>query len=164
MAEAPKNPVIEKPVKVKRRPIRTFFKNLVNVRRWSNYDRVKDTGKIVFGTAKEFFIREKPEIRTETFEAAIQRMNLREEDVKARKRIFYYYSILYFLFALGLLSYGIYLLINLHFLAAIGSLALMILLLVYAYRESFWYMQMQNRKLGCTYKDWVAFILRRPKI
>jgi hypothetical protein len=52
---------------------------------------------------------------------------------------------------------------NKHLFAACFVLVLASTLTLLAYHEHFWYMQMQKRKLGCNFHDWICFILRRAK-
>jgi intracellular multiplication protein IcmV len=69
-------------------------------------------------------------------------------------------SILYFIAGLLFLTYTLYMILHLH-LGMILGLLVTALMMLFAYREHFWYFQMKTRKLGNTFKDWLSFVLRR---
>ncbi len=147
-----------------RGPIRRLFKSFVDVKTWLSYEELKSNLKNTSGLFKKLVSIRKSkdtEIRRESYEEAISRMALTEEQLKKRKQTFLYSALVYIGFALGFISYFIYLLINLRFLAAALTLMIAALMLVTAYREHLWYMQMTKKKLGCNFSDWLAFILRR---
>lgn len=146
--------------------IKSFFGSLLNVRKWSSYDDVKSSAVVLTNLVKDLYGLNKrnttPQI--ESFSAAIQRLRLNENDIQQRTRYFLYYAICYFLVALALLAYTIYLMLgNGTILAVLVSFVLTALMLVYSFREHFWYMQMKKRKIGCTMKEWLAFVLGRAK-
>jgi len=145
----------------KRKPIKKFFKSFVDVKKWSSYDEVSANTKNTWGLFRRLFSRATGEVRRETYEEAIVRLGLNEEQAIARKNNFLYSSLVYAAFALGFLIYFIYSLIHLRLLAAGLTIMLIVLMSLAAYREHFWYMQMQKKKLGCDFHEWLAFILRR---
>ena len=155
-------PEEEKVVVQKRRPIRKFFKSFVNVRKWVSYDEVSVNAKNTLSMFRRLVSRpSKDEVRVETYEEAIARLDLNPMQVLARKRNFLYSAMIYLAFALGFAVYFIYLLVNLNLVAAFLTTILIVLMSLAAYREHFWYMQMQKQKLGCTFRDWLGFVLRR---
>lgn len=151
--------------KKKKGVIRSFFGSFFNVKAWIAYDEIAYNGKWILDTFKLLFSKPKKLTReelNETFADAAARMELSEEDIKYRTKQFLLMTILYAAIAFILFGYEIYLLIaGAPFLSLIMNLALIALMGAYAYRESFWYMQMQKRKLGCTYEEWREFMLRR---
>ena len=148
----------------KRRPIRAFFKSFVNVRKWSSYDEVSADAKMTFGLFRKFFSRNTARvIKQETYEESVARLHMTEEQLLQRKKVFLYSALIYGGLAFILFVYFVYLLLTKHFLATFLALILTGLMIVSAYREHFWYMQMQKRKLGCSFSDWLAFVLRRTR-
>ena len=147
----------------KRRPIRAFFKSFVNVRKWSSYDEVANNVKMTGGFLRRLFSRNFKVVNSETYEESVARLHLTAEQLQQRKKVFLYSALIYGVIAMLLFIYFIYLLINLRLLAAFLDLILLTLMTVSAYREHFWYMQMQEKKLGCSFNDWLAFVLRRTK-
>ena len=64
---------------------------------------------------------------------------------------------------MGILSliYTVYLLINGFLLATVMGTLLTTLILVYAYREHFWYTQVKHRKLGLDFTAWRQLIFKK---
>lgn len=147
----------------KRRPIRAFFKSFVNVSKWVSYDEVTGNVKLARGLLRRLFFRNLKAVNSETYEESVARLHLTAEQLQQRKKVFLYSALVYGMLALLLFIYFFYLLLNLRLLAAFIDLILLTLMTVSAYREHFWYMQMQEKKLGCSFNDWLAFVLRRTK-
>jgi len=155
---------IEETKKIKKKgPVRKFFKSFVDVKRWMAYDEVSGNVKTTFGLYHRLFSPRAKSVYHETYEESIARQNLTEAQLTARKKAFLYSALSYFVFALCLFLYFIQILLNKHLFAAIFDLVLVGILSMLAYHEHFWYMQMQKRKLGCSFHDWICFILRRAK-
>lgn len=147
----------------KKGPVRKFFKSFVDVKKWMAYDEVSGDVKTTFGLYRRLFTKSAKPVYHETYEESIARQNLTEAQLTARKKAFLYSAIAYFVFALCLFLYFIQILLNGHLFAAFFDLILVGVLSLLAYHEHFWYMQMQKRKLGCNFHDWISFILRRAK-
>jgi hypothetical protein len=155
-AEATKEPK-------KKGPVRKFFKSFVDVKRWMAYDEVSGNVKTTFGLYRRLFTKSAKPVYHETYEESIARQNLTEAQLTTRKKAFLYSALSYFVFALCLFLYFVQLLLNKHLFAAFFDLILVGVLTLLAYHEHFWYMQMQKRKLGCNFHDWISFILRGAK-
>lgn len=126
---------------------------LFNLRAWCDWDRMKRFTFYLVDGIKKFFVPQ-PMMATESFAAAMKRLNLTEEDIIARKKGLLRVAILMLLFALGLFCYAIYHLIYLNVLGFILSLVVMGISLVLAFRYHFWYFQMKEQKLGCSVHVW----------
>lgn len=138
--------------------IKGFFKSTINVKRWASTREIKASTKLLTGAAKDIFTTEKHEIHSESFEEALQRLNLSEEDLQQRQKGFFYSFLIYGIIGLGLLVYSAAIfIITGHFMGGVLSLVLGALALMYAYRGHFWYTQIKHRKLGVTFKEWLAF-------
>jgi|688.fasta_scaffold488095_2 intracellular multiplication protein IcmV len=135
-----------------------LIKPFVNFPRWMNLAQLWANGRAIVKSIRDLKVH-RPPVRKESFEEAIARLQLSEEDVKARQKNCLILSILYASFALLFLIYTVYLIIH-------GSLGMIIGLLItslmttFAYREHFWYFQLKTRTLGNTFRDWVSFLLR----
>ncbi len=138
-----------------------FFKSFVDLKKWVSYDEISSNTKNTVGFFRRLFSSQHKEVRHESYEEAISRMGLNDEQIAKRKKIFLQSAMIYGGFALGFVIYFVYLMINLRLLAASLTLIIIALMVVTAYREHFWYMQMDKKKLGCDFHDWIAFILRR---
>jgi intracellular multiplication protein IcmV len=145
------------------------FKPFVNFPLWMGWKQIgsssrdlKNLAKAVFRIKLEKNEEKKP--ATETFEQTMARLNIDEEKLKERQKQFLKLTLFYFALGLALLSYTIHLFITTHFfLASFVTLILSVLMFTYAYRQHFWYFQIKSRKLGRTFKDWVAFTLKGTK-
>lgn len=147
-----------------------FFKStfgfLFDVKRWISADEIKRYGRLIKNSAKDL-AQTKPAATTTITEAseakdfagAAQAFQLSEEEIARRTKYFFYYFLIYFCVSLGLLVYAIYLIQSSgRLLAVLATLFLGIAMFVYALREHFLYMEMKQRKLGCSFTDWLAFI------
>lgn len=158
MAEAK---VVEGSKTPKRGVVRKFFKSFVDVKKWVSYDEVKSNTKNTWGLLRRLLRYDVSKVRNETYEEAVGRLGLNQEQIAKRQQVFLYSMLIYGAFALVFFSYFVYLIFNLRLLASIIMLILVFLMLLATYRESFWYMQMRKKKLGCNFKEWLDFILRR---
>lgn len=136
-----------------------IIKPLVNFPRWMGFRQILDNGRNIVKTIQDLKIR-RPAVRDESFAQAMLRLNLNESDLQERKRFCFYQAIIYFILALIFFIYTIYLI--LHFsLGVILSFLLALLMTTFAYREFFWYVQIRKKKLGCTFREVLAFLFRR---
>lgn len=144
----------------KKRRGRGVVKTVFNPRQWMNYDNVKESGENVTDMAKDL-IKIRKSSRTETFDEAIQRLNLTEQDVEDKKSSLLLTSRIYFAIGVGLFLYTLFNVFAASVYGAIISGIMTFLALVLAYRDSFYYFQMKQKRLGCSFKEWLAFITRR---
>lgn len=142
----------------KRRPVRKFFKSFINVRRWVCYDDAKSYGIMVLTLAKNIFGIQKKEPIVETFAEAMDRLKLTEQDLVNKAQYFKRSAVMYLMIGLLFVAYAVYLLFDDYTILGVVVFILASLMFVYAYRESFWLMQIKRRKLGCTFKDWYQFV------
>lgn len=142
---------------------RGFFRTAFNfnVREWLAVEQIKSNSRAVADAYRGIFGR-RPNNRGETFAEAVQRLGLTSEKLQKQKRNFFYFSVIYLIFSIGLLLYSFYLLLEKGFLLAFFvSFIMGILMLVYSFKEHFWYMQISKQKLGCTFKEWISFVFKR---
>ena len=149
--------------KVEKKQRRGFFRTVFNfnVREWLAVEQIKANSRTVVDAYKGVFGR-RPDNRHETFAGAAQRLGLTSEKLQKQKRNFFYFSVIYLIFSIGLVLYSFYLLLDKGFLLAFFvSFIMGILMLVYSFKEHFWYMQISKQKLGCTFKEWLSFVFKR---
>lgn len=93
--------------------------------------------------------------RQETFEAAIARFGLSEQDIILKQHAFLRLALTFVSVGVIILCYAMYLLW--HDIAIGGMIAFVVGLLAfgYAFRYHFWFFQIKHRKLGCTFKEWL---------
>lgn len=141
--------------------VKKFFKTFVDVKKWSSYDDVSASAKTTVGLYRRLLFSKPKLEHKETYEESVVRLGLSETQLAERKKIFLYSALTYLAFTLAFFTYFIYLLMHAHLYAAFFEFILMSLIAIAAYREHFWYMQMEKKKLGCNFYDWLAFVLRR---
>lgn len=129
---------------------KTFF----NPSGWLDLETLRDQNRTIWEILKSLFTPEKPE-RSETFEEAIQRLNMTETDVMQAIRYYRYYAFGFFILGFLSLIYSFYLLVG-HgsWTGLLLSLGVTALLGVQAFKYDFWAFQMASKKLGLTFKDW----------
>ena len=82
-----------KVVTKKRGPVKKFFKSFVDVKKWSSYDEVVSNTKTTWGLFRRLTSHGSQAVRHETYEEAIVRLGLTEEQIVKRKNNFLYSSI-----------------------------------------------------------------------
>ncbi|WP_131783151.1 type IVB secretion system protein IcmV [Legionella gresilensis] len=136
----------------------SLFKSIFNVRAWTDFDRLNAFTLYLTNVLRFLFVPQKNKTSSNeasaNFEAAMAAMNLTEANLEARKRGLYRLSILMCVIAFGFLCYAIYHMFLGGIIAALISLVLMLVTLALAFRYHFWYYQIKERKLGCTFKEW----------
>lgn len=135
------------------------FKPFVNFPRWMNLRQLRANAAAIAKMIQDMRIH-RPEVRRESFDEAIQRMNLTDEDIKDRMRTCLTLSVVYSFAALCFLIYTFYMIWHGH-LGMILGILITALMAVFAYREAFWYFQMKTRTLGNTFRDWLSFLFKR---
>ena len=80
-----------------------------------------------------------------------------EKDIQERKKGYFLAAMIYAVIGIALLGYCIFVFTTTHPAAGIMALSVGCLALVLALRNHFWFIQIKNRKLGCTYQDWFNF-------
>ena len=137
------------------RGIKAYFKPFVNVRGWMGVDNLAEQTRYITSTSKAVFKTQKGTGRVETFEQAMQRMQLTEQDIWQRQQEFMRLAAIFFVVMLVTLSYAFYLLSVGKFLGGIVAGGVTAITLAMAFRYHFWYVQTKKRKLGCTFKEWL---------
>ena len=138
---------------------KTFF----NPGGWVGYNQVKSNTTIIWDIIRGLVYPMTPE-RSETFEAAMQRLNQTENDIQTTGQTYFEYALVFLFLGACLAIYSFYLLFFHRtfsgFLLGIASGALF---LSQAFKYHFWYFQIKQRKLGCTFQDWWQYILATVK-
>lgn len=140
-----------------------FFGVFFNVKQWISVDDILMHSRELKRAFNALYAPADKKAGTpESFEALIQRLKATPADIEKRKVSLLLSVAIYLTFSLGLFVYMGYLIaIHGHLFAVIMTFILATLMLVYAFREHFFYMQICKRKLGGNLRDWVNFILRR---
>jgi intracellular multiplication protein IcmV len=96
-----------------------------------------------------------PKGEPETFEQAIKRLRLSEEDIVARRRMFVQQAIFFTLVGFAIIAYGVSLAFSQAIVGMLMTFLVSLIAFVNAFRSHFWYFQMKQRKLGCTLQEWL---------
>jgi len=130
---------------------------------WLGLNQLVGYTRLIGSTLKTTFTPDKI-TRTETFEQALQRLNVTEEDLQHLTTRYRWYTLLFLV--LGLLSFiaGFYYLFAYHTVSGwILAMTVSLLFGANAFRFDFWYFQIKYRKLGCTVAEWWSGKLGAPK-
>ncbi|OGT38564.1 MAG: hypothetical protein A3F11_04730 [Gammaproteobacteria bacterium RIFCSPHIGHO2_12_FULL_37_14] len=131
---------------------KTFF----NPRAWFGYDSLKEDNKTIWVLLAELF-SPPGVVREETFEEAMQRLNLSEKDLQLTARNYYLYALFFVVLGSSVLVYAFYLMIQYRlFWAWLLAMSIASLFYANAFRYHFWFFQIKHRKLGCTFAEWRA--------
>ncbi|HJN37797.1 MAG TPA: hypothetical protein QF353_03370 [Gammaproteobacteria bacterium] len=133
--------------------IRRFTRKFINFSGWVGYSSLKRTAGQIFDLARQLYTIQKAE-RKETFEEAVQRLQFSEEHIEERLINFRNMARVYLAVFAGGLLYMAYLLIHQYYMASIMMVSFLMLIISFYFRESFWYTQLKQRKLGLTFSDW----------
>ncbi len=134
-------------VKVSRK---TFF----NPVGWFGYDMLRAQFRLSRDVLKESFTPAEP-THKETFEEAMKRLNVTDEDVAETASRYFLFSIFFAICGLATLVFSFYILIS-HgsFAGFILGVVSATLFVAFAFRYNFWTFQIKHRKLGCTFDEW----------
>ena len=142
------------------------FKRIFNVRQWADYDRMKTFTMYLGAGIKKMVVPQKIKVEDSknSFNETLSTLNLTDQDLIARSKGLYRLSILMFTVAMGVFVYAIYHLVYGTHRAAIVSFVVAVIGLVLAFRYHFWYFQIKERRLGCTFKEWYRHGLLGKKL
>ena len=118
------------------------------------FDLLKDVTRMFWNIAASIF--NKKIIQPETFEQASQRLDLSEADIQARIKSLKNEILIFSFSAITIFSYAVYLGISgAGFFAVLIALLVSTSLFICAFKSHFWLFQVRNRKLGCTFQEWI---------
>lgn len=133
---------------------RVNFSTFVNPKAWLGWDTIKQQTLLVIALFRAIFIPS-PAANQESFEEAQKRFNLKEVEVEQIGKTYFQYALLFMAAGFLGLILAIYLLISAGtFAGFILAISFSAYLFAQAFRNHFWYFQIKNRKLGCTYEEW----------
>jgi intracellular multiplication protein IcmV len=107
---------------------------------------VKNLANVVF---------EKKEAKMkESFEEALNRLNLSENDIQNRAREFKRLVKVFIFIIISLLLYLIYAIFQKAWIACLGTMGIILVAVAQLFRYHFWLYQIEQKRLGCTYSEW----------
>jgi intracellular multiplication protein IcmV len=103
---------------------------------------------------KDTFKQQQAEI-SETFEEAMIRLNLTEQDLKERKKEFKRLFIIFSIISVVIFLYSVAIAVTKHNIGGFFmGFAVTLYALSHAFKYHFWLYQINKRKLGCTVREW----------
>lgn len=138
-----------------RTTVKFVFKPAVDVKSWLGYESLKNNTKILYYWCRSLLIPKKTKPRKETFEQAVTRLRLTEEDLTKKSRNFIFQVYLFLSVAFFCFIYAFYLFFQVKILAGGLVVILAAYLVVKAYLAHFWFFEIKHRKLGCSFKEWL---------
>ena len=129
-------------------------KSLVNFPKWMGYKSLLNNGVSLKEAVKGLFVPKQP-VYQEDFEEAVKRLGLNEQLLEERKQQFFKRSVIFFLITCALFLYAVYLLFISNWLGALLAFVVTFIALSFTFREHFWYVQIKQRRLGCTFKEYL---------
>jgi intracellular multiplication protein IcmV len=137
-------------------------KTFVDPAGWMDLDSLKDSNKTIIQSIKNLFTVDRP-LREETFEQAVDRLELTEEDIKHAYKSYRRYAIWFCVIGLLVFLYSFYLLFRYFTFAGwLIGIASSALFFTQAFKYDFWAFQIKNKKLGSTFEEWKRSVLGEP--
>src|ERR1700722_17899789 len=129
-------------------------KTFVNPSGWFGYNDVKASIETSWELMKGLFVIPEP-THSETFEEALARQGVTEEEAQKRGNDFLTYAMVFFALGVVTFCFSFYILIvHRTFAGCLLGMSVTALFLGQAFRFHFWYFQIKKRKLGCTFEEW----------
>ncbi len=136
---------------------RRIIKKMFNLRKMVDYDNVAIFTQYIVRLIKTYFVPGAIEpTSTTSFDDACRQFGLSKAELVAKQKNLLRLSLCMLLLSCAFLAYSIYHMVNGTLLAFFPSLTLAVVSLALAFRYHFWYFQIKQRKLGCTFNEWLG--------
>ncbi len=142
------------------RTVKNIVKPHVDATTWVDLDSLSKSITGVVALATSLVVPQKATYQ-ESFEEAVARFNLSEADINKRLKQFEQIQVVFLVLILFSMSYCIYLLTKGAIPGAIVCLAVVAITFSQVFRYNFWAFQLKQRKLGCTFKEWLNHLTKR---
>jgi len=116
--------------------------------------RIKGWWSWILSTGKRTFTPYKPEKREETFEQAATRLGLGSDQLDEKQSNFLWMSRLFLVIAALIFGYTGYLIAEAAYIAVLIAFVLGCIAALFFVQFHFWYFQIKERRLGCSFKEW----------
>ena len=134
---------------------KTFF----NPSAWIDLSFLAFMQRTIVDVVKNLFQVETPD-RTETFEQAMERLKLTEDQVQFGATNFRIYALIFLLLGILVFFYTFYILFKYKaYFAWLLGMATSALFFSQAFKYDFWSLQMRKRTLGITGREWLDYVL-----
>jgi intracellular multiplication protein IcmV len=136
--------------------IKKATKPLVDIPTWMGLRSLKQTGGQIAQMARALTTSAAPK-HHESFEEAMVRLNLTEESLALRAQQFKLYIIVFLIVLALLWAYALWMWWTGSLLAAVGTAFISLVLVAQVFRYHFWLFQIRQRKLGCSFREWLWY-------
>jgi intracellular multiplication protein IcmV len=130
----------------------------IRPKQWFGWDFFKSSSLNTYNFLKNVYKIPKTINKIENFEQAVNRHQLTEQQIEIIKNRFYFFSMFFLTCATGITIYACEGFWQHEIMRGIVSLSLVFFLAAQSFRYHFWYFQICEKKLGCTFHDWLSFI------
>lgn len=133
---------------------RRVFRSFFNPRAWTSYETMRDISQYLFDGFSRLFVLKKAG-QSEELEQVMRKLALSEKDIAERKKVFFRMTLLMAFITLVVFFYTMFHLLYANYHAVLLGSVVCLLSLSLTFRYHFWYFQLRQRKLGCTFKEWL---------
>lgn len=130
----------------------------LRIKKWLLVDELRQQAQSLYVLGSALLKKEAAGTPDETFEQALTRLGLSEEELGRVCRTFRNLTILNCGLGLLALIYGFWLSFHQNLMGFCMSLAVVFLFASIAFKYHFWVFQIKTRKLGCTLKEWFHYV------
>jgi intracellular multiplication protein IcmV len=130
-----------------------FFKRVINIREWADWDRMKGYTFFLFNAIKRLFVIDTSSSK-QTFEAVKVKMGISDDELQSKQKSLLRLSLLMLAVAMFVLLYSIYHLVYGHIAAFFLSFVIALLALMLAFRYHYWHFLIKEKKLKVSIGEW----------
>ncbi len=132
----------------------TRFFNVFRFHLWLDVSRLKEFMEYITTLCKKLFVPQAQEAK-ESFDEAKARLKVTDEQLSKQTQALFWLSLLMLMLASLIFFYGIYNVFYGGILGALISFVVTLVALALAFRYHFWFFQIKEKKLGCSWKTWL---------
>ena len=131
-------------------------KSLFNIGKWIGVKSIRENGQLIHSLVNILIRKSDKSVKHRSFEEAAQYFQLDDETIKQRQNHFKHMSWIYGIILVFGLCYECLLAWQQKWGALVMMTSFNFMIFAFFFRESFWYLQMRERQLGLTFKDWLT--------
>jgi len=135
----------------------------IRYKEWIDLEGLKGTTRYLGKQLKTLTYNQKPP-RQETYEEALQRLQLTEEIVQAQSRRYFLLILLFLTLSFLVFCYFLWLCFLKNVMGSCMAFSLVLYGLTIAFRYHFWHYQIQRKKLDCTLREWFTDLLKKGPV
>lgn len=140
---------------------RSAFKSLFNVKSWVGWESLSQNGSWIRGMIQSLMRVPNKSTVSETFEEACQKYGYTPEFLEEQAAKFCLAAKVYLVFLGAGVGYLLWLWHHQYWAAMIVMFPLNFMLFALFFRESFWLMQIRQKRLGMSMRDWFNITVLR---